>query len=215
MSGTSDGTGTANQIVERDDLGDGDAGVWRYWDAQERIVEKDERTWVRRGRRIIRRYRDERDEANRAASRFNILWSNVQTLKPTLYARTPKADVQRRWLDPDDTGRLASLLLERCIEYSLEQHGFDAVMEAVVEDRLLPGRGVARVVYVPHFGDEIEDEAEGDQTVADAGDEAGAGPQDNEQAPEEQPLRAVVYEEVKASYVFWEDYREGAARTWA
>lgn len=202
-------------IETRDDLGDGDAALFAYWQGQEEIADKDEKKWHNRALKIIKRYRDERPDNSAALHRFNILWSNVQTLKPALYARTPKPDVQRRFNDQDDVARLASTLLERSIAFSLDNGNFDSVMEAEVEDRLLPGRGVARVIYIPHYGDTIE---EGEQTVAD-----GTGPDFEEtdaadltvaSEGDEEPLREVVYEEVKPVYVFWMDYREGPARQW-
>src|SRR5262249_39002565 len=101
---------------------------------------------------------------------------------------------------------------------------FDAVMRAVVQDRLLPGRGVARVVYVPHYGEPIDG-------VREAGTDETYGarlhapfPSQGDPAPDattpdmpipETGLREVVYEEVKVLYVFWEDYREGPARQWS
>jgi hypothetical protein len=41
-------------------------------------------------------------------ARFNILWSNVQTLLPALFAKSPKPVVERRYLDRDDVGRTAA-----------------------------------------------------------------------------------------------------------
>ncbi len=139
-------TAAGGRIETRADLGSGDAARFAYWEMQEKIAEKEERVWIRRAREIVKRYRDERPQAS-LGTRFNILWSNVQTLAPTLYARTPKPDVERRFHDQDPVGRLAAILLERCLAYALDAFNFDAVMRAVVEDRLLPGRGVARVLY--------------------------------------------------------------------
>lgn len=207
MSDTLISTGT---LVQRSDLGNDDAAKWEYWVTEDRIAGKEEERWHKRGRQVVRRYRDERPQtSNSNVHRFNILWSNVQTLKPALYARTPKPDVQRRWLDQDDTGRLASILLERAISYSLENSGFDTIMEAVVEDRLLPGRGQFRVMYVPHYGDVIDPGAgtEFEDTFTAPADVSNSGDAGTD------PLREVVYEEAILTYIFWEDYREGAART--
>lgn len=195
-----------DRIVTEADLGDDDAGKWSFWMGMDKIAGKEEDKWSKRGRAVVKRYRDDRGQTG-GQHRFNILWSNVQTLIPTLYARTPKADVQRRFLDQDDTGRLASILLERAISYSLDNSGFDAVMEAIVQDRLLPGRGVARVMYIPHFGDPIaSDEFDAAEAEGVDVDNPGDKPVD--------PAREVVYEEAIATYVYWEDYREGPARTW-
>lgn len=218
--------GQSGTIDTRKDLGTGDAAVWAYWMGQEKIAEKEENLWYKKARKIIKRYRDERPESNKD-TKFNILWSNVQTLLPTLYARTPKADVERRFLDSDPVGRLASILLERSLSYSADRFDFDSMMLAVTQDRLLPGRGTARVLYVPHFGDEIKDApnpaVQADATQAGQGNAefenaneqgatiAGAGDDESEA----EPLRQVDYEEVKGAYLFWEDYREGPARQWS
>lgn len=208
--GVGESAGT-DRIDTRADLGDGDVGLFSFWMGEDEIAAKEEERWVKRARKIIMRYRDERPNTGISTHKFNILWSNVQTLIPVLYARTPKPDVQRRWLDQDDTGRLASLILERAISYSLENSQFDSVMQAVVQDRLLPGRGVPRVMYIPHYGDPIPppqdefDEAEDAPVDVDnPGDAEAKG----------EPQREVVYEEAIATYIFWEDYREGPARTW-
>lgn len=214
-----DVTATGDRIEERSDLGTGDAALYDYWMGQEKIAEREERKWIRDARKIVKRYRDERGDAQTSgtsAHRYNILWSNVQVLKPTLYGQTPKPDVSRRFLDQDDEGRLASIILERCISQSLDK--MDSVMAAVVEDKLLPGRGVARVLYVPTFGDIIEplnesntdldDDDAAVATVANDGDEGA------QQEPEE-PVRKVEWEEADIKYIFWEDYREGPARQWS
>src|SRR3974390_3873589 len=90
-----------DRIETQDDLGAGDAATFAYWETQEPITKKEERPWIKRAREIVKRYRDERPQGGPRISRFNILWSNVQTLQPTLYARTPRPDVERRFHDED------------------------------------------------------------------------------------------------------------------
>ena len=229
-----DASDATDRIETRTDLGpaNDDAAIFAYWMGQEAIAEKGERKWLKQAREIVKRYRDERPDSMATTHRFNILWSNVETLKPTLYARTPKPDVQRTFKDDDPVGLFAAELLQRCIEYSCEAHNhhFDTVMKAVVEDRLLPGRAVARVLYVPHYGDpivtpkgedeesdddyEAEDEQGADITSPGDQDAAGAATGDGADADEEEPAREVTYEEAVGKYVFYEDYREGPARQW-
>jgi hypothetical protein len=131
-------------------------------------------------------------------------------LQPTLYSRTPRPDVERRFHDQDPTGRLAAILIERCLTYAVDAVDFDAILRAVVEDRLLPGRGVARVVYVPHFRNQ--------PLVTNQNEEGTVGNGDGLIADHRLPMpedHEVVFEEVKPVYVFWEDYREGPARQWS
>ena len=176
----------------------------------DRIAEKEEGQWPKRSRRIVRGIViSDRVDCQRASVQYPLV-QRPDAAADALCA-TPKPDVQRRFKDQDDVGRLASMLLERSIAYSLENGHFDAAMQFAVMDRLLPGRGTARVLYVPHFGDEIredpefEDAEDAASIVDDPGDEG---------AKEAAPLREVVGEEVIPRYVFWEDYREGSARTW-
>ena len=167
-----------NRIETRADLGKGDAALYEFWTSQDKIAEREERKWLKQARKIVKRYRDERGNDERSTNdlhRFNILWSNVQTLIPTLYARTPKPSVERRFKDDDPVGRLAATLLERALNYSLSADDtFDTAMTACVEDRLLPGRGVARVMYVPKFGEKLDAEDESTEFEEDEDDEDGA-----------------------------------------
>src|ERR1700735_962660 len=98
-----DVTDVGDRIDTREDLGpeNDDAAIYAYWMGQEKVAEKDERKWIKQAREIVKRYRDERPESSQSSHRFNVLWSNVETLKPTLYGRMPKADV-RRTFDDDD-----------------------------------------------------------------------------------------------------------------
>jgi hypothetical protein len=138
-----------------------------------------------------------RSATTRPPARFNVFWSNVETLKPILYGRTPKPDVSRRHKNNDDVARLGADILERALAWEDDLDEFDDVMQCVVEDRLLAGRGVARVYYEPEYGDPEEDpDIEADEET---GERPTFRPVENERAP--------------VRYVFWEDYRESPARS--
>ena len=157
------------------------------WHDAIKLAGKRQKTWERKGKKIVDRYRDERSEADQS-KRFNILWSNVETLKPALYSQQPKPQVMRRYKDKDPIGRATAEVLERALDYSIDAYDFDAVMASSVQDYLLPGRGVSRVKYKPTYGDE---QGEGDDA-----------------------FREVVYEEAVCEYVFWQDFRHGPGRRW-
>jgi hypothetical protein len=80
---------------------------------------------------------------------MNVLWSNVQTQKPVLYAQTPKANVSRRNKTKDPVGAPPPSFSRTCLQNSIAMEDFDFVMGQVVQDRLLPGAGLAMVEYVP------------------------------------------------------------------
>lgn len=119
-----------------------------FWLSEIDAAEKSFKEWFERGKKVVDRYRDDRGARDAGRRKFNILWSNVQVLKPALYGRMPKPEVSRRYQDQDQVGRVASLIQERCLEYEVEEYpDFNQAMIGSVEDRLLPGRGVAWVRY--------------------------------------------------------------------
>jgi hypothetical protein len=109
--------------------------------AEIELYEKEFRAWETRGKKILKLYKDA-DNAQGRKKRFNVLWSNVQTLQPALYARDPQPVAERRFKDADPVGRAASEVLERCLSFTIDAEGYGAVMRQNVSDRLLPGRGV-------------------------------------------------------------------------
>jgi len=172
--------------------------------------------WDARATKIIRRYRDDtRGATGNETARFNILWSNVQTLTPAVYSKLPNADVSRRFGDNDPVGRVASLLIERALDYEIEHYpDFRAAMRHSVEDRFLGGRGTAWARYDPHIkkqdmpqdGLQITDiTEEGDELGGDIHNQAAG----TEEAPEE-----IEYECAPTDYVHWKDFGHSVARTW-
>jgi hypothetical protein len=111
-----------------------------------------EKKWREQGKKVVNRYRDERDnDVADGIARFNILWANVEVLKPAIFARMPIPDVRRRYLTKDPVARTAAMILERALSYSMEQYDFRDVLDRCEEDYLLPGRGQAIVCYKPMF----------------------------------------------------------------
>jgi len=160
--------------------------------------------WSARTKKIIKRYRDDtRGQTLTESAKFNILWSNVQTLIPAVFAKLPKADVSRRFGDNDQVGRVASQLLERAIDFEIEHyHDFRNTMRYCVEDRFLGGRGQAWARYEPHVRPQgIEDD--GLQVTEDV--ESG----ELADVPEE-----IDYERAPVDYVHWRDFGHSQARTW-
>ena len=180
--------------------------------------DKSFREWEARVPRIIKRYRDDSRTRNNPNSRFNILWSNVQTIRPAIFARLPRPDVSRRFRDNDPVGRVASMMLERALEYEIEHyHDYRAGMENAVLDRLLGGRGTAWVRYEPHIVAEQNATRDGL-----AGQDVGNGVQITEDADEAETENAelvesqerIEYECAPVDYVHWRDFGHTVGRTW-
>lgn len=166
------------------------------------------KTWENRAKKILKRYRDEARQSNvYAESRFNILWSNVQTIVPAVFARLPKPDVSRRFSDTDPVGRVAALILERALEFEVEHYpDYRAAMTNCVQDRFLGGRGIAWVRYEPHIKTVQGTPEDGFQITEDA-DESDVEEQNGQQ-------EELEYECAPVDYVHWKDFGHTVARTW-
>ena len=75
---------------------DDPAATVRRWLLELELAGKAEAGWRADATRVLDLYRDAGETRRRA--RFNILFSNTQTLAPSLYAGAPRPDVRRRGL---------------------------------------------------------------------------------------------------------------------
>ena len=173
-----------------------------YWHDQLEQAQKVFDKWEKRGKKVVRRYRDERDAIEMPRMKFNILWSNISVLFPALYGRMAKPEVSRRYMDQDPVGRLASTMLERVVEYEVTQfNDFDSAMRGVVEDRLLPGRGTAWVRYEPVI-------------VGQEPPEMGIEAEEGAEITNTEEIEHVDSAHSPVDYVYWTDFLHSPARTW-
>lgn len=174
-----------------------------YWHDQIENAEKVFDKWEKRGHKVVKRYRDERDAIEMPRMKFNILWSNIQVLMPSLYGRQAKPEVSRRYMDQDPVGRLASTMLERVIEYETTQfNDFDSAMTNAVQDRLLPGRGTAWIRYEPV----IVGQSEMDEALEESAETSLSNVQESGES--------IDSAHSPVDYVYWSDFIHSPARTW-
>ena len=172
--------------------------------------ERSYKRWEARVDRIVKKYKDDSRYDRNPNARFNILWSNVQTIQPAIFARLPRPDVSRRFRDNDPIGRVASMMLERALEFELEHYGdYKSAMNNSVLDRLLGGRGVSWVRYEPHFAADEPGEPEDGFEVTEDTDEA-----ETEGGMENESVERIEYECCPVDYVHWKDFGHTIARTW-
>ena len=170
--------------------------------------------WEGRADKIVKRYRDDQRSRNNPNAKFNILWSNVQTITPAVFARLPRPDVSRRFRDNDPIGRVASMMLERALEYEIEHYGdYASAMKQAVQDRLLGGRGTAWVRYEPHIVGQSAGMGEG------APEDGFQVTEDTDEAETEggmfrEDQERIEYECAPVDYVYWRDFGMTVARTW-
>lgn len=196
-------------------------GTVKRWLAELSLADEAEKSWRDEGKDINNLYDAEETKANS----FNILWSNTETLRPAIYNSTPEPDVRRRFRDADPVGKAASTVLERSLSYQIDDYDFDAEIKDVVLDALLPGRGVARIVYEPHFGQvtqdglkparpagmyaEPSDAATAEQIAAPPSQE-GAGPAVS--VPES--YEKIIGQDARCAHVQWDKFRHGPGKRW-
>jgi hypothetical protein len=187
------------------------------WIEEINLSERELQPWWKTGDIIVRRYKNEnrargggRPSVGYERRRFAILWSNVSTLQPAIYAKQPVPMVDRRYRDEDPVGKIASDVLERALGFSLDQYDFDGRVKLCVLDYLLPGRGQVWVRYIPHMREvNAEQDYELGEGVQDD-DDTEVGEVETPEATEE-----VVYEEVQCDHVSWKDWLTNPAREWA
>lgn len=181
----------------------------QYYQDEIKLYAKEFEKWHTRGKRVQERYLDDRPIApngldNTGNARFNILWANTETVFPAVYNRMPKPDVSRRYKDKDPVGRVAALILERALEYEIEQNDdYDSAIRQSLLDRLLPGRGVAWIRYEPTFRD-------GEPITGQVTEDEGKY-QEQEGESYEQVL---ANECAPVDYVNWMDFGHSSAKTW-
>lgn len=184
----------SGSIEKKDDIGFSPADIVSRWLMEIDLADKVEQTWRERALDVQCRYRDEKKsekftyDTYSSGTRFNILYSNVQTICPSLYSQTPKPDVRRRFRDRDPLGKVISEISERALSYTMDAYDFDRFMRLAVKDQQVAGRGLTRVKYDAKFNTETDEQGE--------------------------EYEAKSYEEVCWEHVNWPDFRRGPGRTW-
>lgn len=128
-----------------------DARTVKKWLTEIQLAEKHFEKWVKQGKKAWKRYTSDYTRAEMqkyGKTDYNIFYSNVQTMQPALYARTPKVRVQRRFKDSNPPARVAANILERATTFAMDEIDFDESMTDARDDYLIPGRGQVWVRYV-------------------------------------------------------------------
>jgi hypothetical protein len=185
--------------------------TYENWYNEIASYERTFKKWEGRADKILKRYRDDSRTQNNPNARFNILYSNVQTVIPAIFARLPRPDVSRRFRDNDPIGRVASMMLERALEYELEHYtDYKSAMDSVVFDRMIGGRGTAWVRYEPHIVAGEKGFPEDGVQITEDIDEAD----ESQEGLENESPERIEYECAPIDYVHWRDFGHSVARTW-
>lgn len=123
------------------------------WDSKIEDAEEFRRSWCEHAKRVYERYEDERKSEQAMTQNIkkaNFFYSNVNTLKESLYNSPPKPDVSRmhKGSYDDDVSRVAALIVARGLEYEVEcAPNFEEAIESAILDRLVPGLGAVWVSF--------------------------------------------------------------------
>lgn len=173
------------------------------WTLEIEAARKEVKPYHELGDRIVKRFRDERPQRSGGPdTRWNQFSANVITLKALLYGKTPQVDVDRRFADAqDDEARVAGIILERLLNADIERDddSFSQAAGLALDDRLLPGLGMARLRYVAQFQTEKVD-----AQLDDDGTEMAPGYEEESKSSED----------VETDYVHWKDFLWSPARVW-
>lgn len=144
MEGGEGGEGSAVTADGQMDM----ASVHKKWIA---VIDRHERkraSWLSRAAKIVKLYADtDSAPANSVKRKFPVLWANVQTLGPAIYARAPKCVVSRRFQTPNADVRNAVIGLERATNISITDGKLHEAIMSARQDRLLAGRGTIWIDY--------------------------------------------------------------------
>lgn len=200
---------SSSQAASSDKPPKGDSA--KFWQSELTAAGKREKTWRDRAKRVIDRYRDERDKHQSSERRTNILWSNTEILKAVLFQDIGNPDVRRRFPKKgkdEKAARTTALVIERALSFTTDDYDVKAQIECVVEDHLLAGRGQAWLVYDAELiegNPDLKDDDDGSETKA---VKVASGPNDDD---EPEPID-IADQSVRIEHVYWEDYRTSAGR---
>lgn len=173
-----------------------------HWKTQIELCDKEMNNWHKRAEKISKNYRDEREDRSAGVTRrLNLFWANTETLKPAIYSKTPVPICERRFLDKDTIGRMASTILERTLRYDVQMSGFDGAVRRARNDYLLVGRGQVWIRYYPLFGDPVSPPQKGPDDI-----DGPDGEPITDDGEDEEDTRELLSESLCVDYLHWQDY---------
>ena len=203
---------------------EGDCRRW-YLAQVEAWGRGEEKKWRERGKKVVERYRDDRS-GGYGQTRFNLLYSNVETLKGAVFSRVPKPDVRRRYVDAegdpndpefrkrDTAEREAAEMIERALMHCVDGNEFRDAMSQARDDMLLPGRSVVSIEYAPDITRRpvaAVDDGMGNLVYVLDGQPVQPDGVDNDGFAF---VEEKTNEKITWRYRYWEDFRLSPARCW-
>lgn len=132
----------------------GNTWKWNYWrDLLEESIEES-KDYLEEADRVKSIFKGEaytvsvgKTKTEEVKPVYNILYSNIETLKPLIFSRLPNPRIRKRNLEKNNINKLISIVLERNIKRVLEETDAQNIIEQARDDFLLTKRGVVKVLY--------------------------------------------------------------------
>ena len=178
----------------------GPVGDQQRWNDEMNASTKASKKWRNAGAKTVQRFKGGKKETR---FRLNLFYSNISTVKAMMFGKLPEITFSRTNQDPnDDQARVAAMMLERMLSADIgtPNDQYSEALKQCLEDRLIPGMGVARVRYTFE-----EEEVQLAPVLDMEGNEIGEGGTENKITDEKAPI----------DYVYWQDFRWGPARIWS
>lgn len=181
----------ADKVEDKKDLSlsSGKDGIVELWTKELENASEHEKNWRNEASKNFEIYKDEYNNTQGESKRYNVFWSNTQTLKPLVFSKLPNPNITQRFPDENEVAKLASEMMERSIDLYLNDSNTDVVIGKCRDDLLIGGRGVARICYDPEDVIEVGEEKE---EIIDASTK-----------------------KCRIDYVDWRDFRMSPANEWS
>ena len=174
------------------------------WAQEFAAADKASRKFTKQGNKTISKYLNDKKGSEASSFRLNLFYSNINTVRDLMFGSLPEITFSRKNQDfNDDVARVAGLIYERMLNADIgtPNDQYSDALKQCLQDRLLPGMGVARVRY------DFNEEKEQISAVVDikSGVELQAA----------QDIEVVSNERAPIDYVHWRDFKWSPCRTWA
>jgi hypothetical protein len=163
-------------------------------------------SWHARCDRAKENYASLKRLSNESGSKeMQLLYANIEVLKPTIYARPPVPVCKTRFSDRKPVNRTASEVIERCLMVSFDAERIHDTMLHIRDDVTLFGRGVMWLRYKTEGGmaEMVPNSKQDDQGADDDEAEEGYGEADD------------FFEYVCYDHVNRADFLHEPVRTWS
>lgn len=209
-----DDASSAADAARQDKLKPADsASAARTWAKELAASKKWMTKFTKQARDCEKAYLDQADTLDDVVSTFNaktnLFWSNVQVILSAIYARLPKATVDRKHKDfQDDVSRVAGVIMQRILNNDIEREHDDtnAAMRDAVQDRFISGLGQVWCRY------EVETDTSDEPVIDPMTGQPQMDPTTGQ--PVTQPQEKITAEDAEVDYVYWDDFRYAPCRRW-